>query len=97
LIKKKPNVFWVPESTSCEAMRAAAKQPGISKRIEDALIVIETENGNPKLKGILDNFLDIYRYGHLLCPLFFTHSLNMFILSIKPAHHVGLRRPTPAG
>jgi type I restriction enzyme M protein len=33
-------------------MRAAAKQPDIGKRIDDALTLIEAEN--PKLKGILD-------------------------------------------
>ena len=46
------NVFWVPESARWEALRSAAKQPDIGKRIDDALSVIEAEN--PKLKGILD-------------------------------------------
>ena len=46
------NVFWVPESARWEALRAAAKQPDIGKRIDDALSLIEAEN--PKLKGILD-------------------------------------------
>jgi len=46
------NVFWVPESARWEALRAAAKQPDIGKRIDDALALIEAEN--PKLKGILD-------------------------------------------
>ncbi len=49
---KEVNVFWVPESARWEALRAAAKQPHIGKRIDDALAVIEVEN--PKLKGILD-------------------------------------------
>jgi hypothetical protein len=31
------NVFWVPESARWEALRAAAKQPDIGKRIDDAL------------------------------------------------------------
>jgi type I restriction enzyme M protein len=46
------NVFWVPEPARWEALRAAAKQPDIGKRIDDALSLIEAEN--PKLKGILD-------------------------------------------
>ena len=46
------NIFWVPEAARWEALRAAAKQPDIGKRIDDALSAIEAEN--PKLKGILD-------------------------------------------
>jgi len=46
------NVFWVPEAARWETLRAAAKQPDIGKRIDDALSLIEVEN--PKLKGILD-------------------------------------------
>ena len=46
------NVFWVPEAARWEALRAAAKQPDIGKRIDDALSLIEAENA--KLKGILD-------------------------------------------
>ena len=50
------NVFWVPHgpkmSARWEALRAAAKQPDIGRRIDDALSLIEAEN--PKLKGILD-------------------------------------------
>jgi len=50
------NVFWVPHgpkmSARWEPLRAAAKQPDIGKRIDDALSLIEAEN--PKLKGILD-------------------------------------------
>lgn len=46
------NVFWVPEAARWEALRAAAKQTDIGKRIDDALSLIEAEN--PKLKGILD-------------------------------------------
>lgn len=55
------NVFWVPESARWEALRAAAKQPDIGKRIDEALVVIETEN--PKLKGILDK-----RYARAQLP-----------------------------
>ncbi len=46
------NVFWVPDSARWEAIRNAAKQPDIGKRIDDALIAIEADN--PRLKGILD-------------------------------------------
>ena len=46
------NVFWVPEGARWEALRAAAPQPEIGKRVDDALTVIEADN--PKLKGILD-------------------------------------------
>ena len=42
----------VPESARWEALRAAAKQADIGKRIDDALAAIEAEN--PRLKGILD-------------------------------------------
>jgi type I restriction enzyme M protein len=49
---KEVNVFWVPESARWESLRAAAKQPDIGKRIDNALAVVEAEN--PKLKGILD-------------------------------------------
>ena len=46
------NVFWVPEGARWEQLRAAAPQPDIGKRIDDALSLIEVDN--PKLKGILD-------------------------------------------
>jgi type I restriction enzyme M protein len=46
------NVFWVPEGARWETIRAAAPQPDIGKRIDDALTLIESDN--PKLKGILD-------------------------------------------
>lgn len=55
------NIFWVPEAARWESLRAAAKQPDIGKRIDDALAAIETEN--PKLKGILDK-----RYGRAQLP-----------------------------
>lgn len=55
------NVFWVPEASRWEALRAAAKQSDIGKRIDDALTTIEAEN--PKLKGILDK-----RYGRAQLP-----------------------------
>jgi type I restriction enzyme M protein len=50
------NVFWVPHTPEKSArwaqLRAAAPQPDIGKRIDDALTFIEQEN--PRLKGILD-------------------------------------------
>ena len=49
---KSVNVFWVPEAARWEALRAAAKQPEIGERIDEALSLVEVEN--PKLKGILD-------------------------------------------
>ncbi|QAA92441.1 class I SAM-dependent DNA methyltransferase [Pollutimonas thiosulfatoxidans] len=55
------NIFWVAEAARWEALRAAAKQPDIGKRIDDALTAIEAEN--PKLKGILDK-----RYGRAQLP-----------------------------
>ncbi len=58
---KAANVFWVPGAARWESLRAAAKQPDIGKRIDDALTLIETEN--PKLKGILDK-----RYARARLP-----------------------------
>jgi len=58
---KEANIFWVPEAARWEALRAAAKQPDIGKRIDDALAFIESEN--PKLKGILDK-----RYARAQLP-----------------------------
>ena len=58
---KSVNVFWVPEAARWESLRAAAKQPDIGKRIDDALTLVELEN--PKLKGILDK-----RYARAQLP-----------------------------
>jgi type I restriction enzyme M protein len=55
------NVFWVPEAARWEALRNAAKQADIGKRIDDALVLIEAEN--PRLKGILDK-----RYARAQLP-----------------------------
>lgn len=55
------NVFWVPETARWEALRAAAKQADIGKRIDEALAAIEAEN--PKLKNILDK-----RYARAQLP-----------------------------
>ncbi len=51
----------MPESARWEALRSAAKQPDIGKRIDEALTQIELEN--PKLKGILDK-----RYARAQLP-----------------------------
>lgn len=45
------NVFWVPESARWPALLAAASQPDIARRIDDALSVIEREN--PALRNVL--------------------------------------------
>ena len=55
------SVFWVPEPARWETLRAAAKQPAIGLRIDEALDLIETEN--PRLKGILDK-----RYARAQLP-----------------------------
>ena len=58
---KEVNVFWVPEVARWEALRAAAKQVDIGKRIDEALAAIESEN--PSLKNILDK-----RYARAQLP-----------------------------
>ena len=58
---KEVNAFWVPEPARWESLRAAAKQPDIGKRIDEALTLIEAENA--KLKGILDK-----RYARAQLP-----------------------------
>ena len=45
------NVFWVPEDARWEKLLAAASQPDIPKRIDDALALIEHEN--PELRNVL--------------------------------------------
>ncbi len=45
------NVFWVPESARWESLLAAASQPAVAKRIDDALAAIEQENTN--LRNVL--------------------------------------------
>ena len=46
------NVFWVPEAARWEALRAAAKQGDIGKRIDDALVLIENDNAALKKVGL---------------------------------------------
>ena len=50
------HVFWVPAVARWEAIRSAAKQPDIGKRIDDALIAIEQENPDLKKTGLDKRF-----------------------------------------
>jgi type I restriction enzyme M protein len=45
------NVFWVPKEARWSSLQAAAKQPDIGRRIDDAMMAIEKRN--PSLKGVL--------------------------------------------
>ncbi|MEJ7891853.1 MAG: class I SAM-dependent DNA methyltransferase [Solirubrobacteraceae bacterium] len=45
------NVFWVPAQARWEALLAAAQQPDIARRIDEALA--EIENANPRLRNVL--------------------------------------------
>lgn len=45
------NVFWVPKRARWSHLQANAKQPGIGKVIDDAML--EIEKVNPTLKGVL--------------------------------------------
>lgn len=45
------NVFWVPPAARWSHLQAHAKQPGIGKLIDEAMIAIEKDNEN--LKGVL--------------------------------------------
>jgi type I restriction enzyme M protein len=45
------NVFWVPKEARWSTLLAAASQPEIAKRIDDALELIENEN--PRLRNVL--------------------------------------------
>ncbi len=45
------NVFWVPDEARWNALLAAASQPDIARRIDDALELIENEN--PRLRNVL--------------------------------------------
>ena len=62
-------VFWVPLSGRWDRVQAAAKQPDIGKRIDEAMTEIEREN--PHLKNILPKgyarpTLDQRRLGELV-------------------------------
>lgn len=63
------NVFWVPKEARWANLMAHAKQPGIGKIIDDAMVAIERDN--PTLKGTLPkNYarpdLDKTRLGELV-------------------------------
>ena len=45
------NVFWVPRESRWSHLQASAKQPGIGKMIDEAMLAIEKVN--PSLKGVL--------------------------------------------
>jgi type I restriction enzyme M protein len=45
------NVFWVPQPARWSHLKANAKQPGIGRLIDEAMI--EIEKVNPSLKGVL--------------------------------------------
>ncbi len=45
------NVFWVPKEARWSSLRANARQPGIGKLIDEAMLAIEKVN--PSLKGVL--------------------------------------------
>ncbi|MCB2055900.1 MAG: SAM-dependent DNA methyltransferase [Geminicoccaceae bacterium] len=45
------NVFWVPRPARWSHLRASARQPGIGKLIDEAMLAIEAENQS--LKGVL--------------------------------------------
>jgi len=63
------NVFWVPKAARWTKLQAAAKQAGIGKLLDDAMLAIEKEN--PSLKGVLPKdyareSLDKRRLGELI-------------------------------
>jgi type I restriction enzyme M protein len=62
------NIFWAPKEARWPALQAAAKQPTIGKKIDDAMVAIERDN--PTLKGVLPKdyarpALDKTRLGEL--------------------------------
>ena len=63
------NVFWVPKEARWAHLQSRAKQPGIGKDVDDAMVAIERDN--PRLKGALNkNYgradLDKHRLGELI-------------------------------
>ena len=66
---KAENVFWVPLEARWSHLQASAKQPGIGKIVDDAMVAIERDN--PRLKGVLPKDyarpgLDKQRLGELI-------------------------------
>src|SRR6478672_7161906 len=45
------NIFWVPPAARWSYLQNSAKQPTISKIVDDAMVAIERDN--PRLKGVL--------------------------------------------
>ena len=63
------NVFWVPKEARWHHLQASAKQAGIGKVVDDAMVAIERDN--PRLKGVLPKDyarpgLDKHRLGELI-------------------------------
>ncbi len=63
------NIFWVPKEARWSYLKANAKQPGIGKLVDDAMLAIERDN--PALKGVLPKEyahprLDKHRLGQLI-------------------------------
>jgi type I restriction enzyme M protein len=63
------NVFWVPKEARWGHLQANAKQAGIGKTVDDAMVAIERDN--PRLKGVLPKDyarpgLDKQRLGELI-------------------------------
>jgi len=73
------NIFWVPKEARWSHLLANAKQPGIGKLIDDAMVAIERDNKS--LKGVLAKdyarpALDKQRLGELI-DLIGTISLGL--------------------
>ncbi len=63
------SIFWVPKEARWSYLQANAKQPGIGKLIDDAMVAIESDN--KALKGVLPKdyarpSLDKQRLGELI-------------------------------
>src|SRR6476619_1471398 len=63
------NVFWVPKEARWSHLQTNAKQPGIGKEVDDAMVALERDN--PRLKGVLPKdyarpALDKHRLGELI-------------------------------
>jgi type I restriction enzyme M protein len=63
------NVYWVPKAARWPKLQAAAKQPGIGKLLDEAMLALEKDN--PGLKGVLPKdyareSLDKHRLGELI-------------------------------
>jgi type I restriction enzyme M protein len=66
---KAARIFWVPKEARWSFLKANARQPGIGKLVDDAMLAIERDN--PSLKGVLPKEyanpgLDKQRLGQLI-------------------------------